>query len=333
MDACLRFSPIRAQPKPVMPHPSPSPSEHASANARPLRAEGRRLGIIAGGGAIPAAVAEAALNHYEHVFIVGLQGHAGEEIARFPHAFASFGQVGRMLRLLLQSRCDDVVLVGHLRRPDLWSLRPDAGAIRHLPKLVKFLKGGDDHLLKRIGRFFESQGFRVRGAHEVAPQLVAPAGTFSRAAPSPRDIEDLQIGAKIIGALSPFDVGQAVVVSRAYVLAIEAAEGTDAMLSRCGDLRTWGLKGRSGVLVKTPKMGQDIRLDMPAIGPRTVELAGAAGLSGIAVAAGHVLLAEQAALIEKADAAGLFLYGFDTGALTGKAAGSASGYDNSSQRE
>ncbi len=293
------------QPDDAQPEARHIPHTHAHA--------GRRLGIIAGGGAIPLAVAEAASSAYEQVFIVGLKGLADPGIARFPHAVASLGHVGAMLRLLREARCDDVVLVGHLRRPNLWTLRPDAGTIRHLPQLLRLLKGGDDHVLTRVGRFFEGQGFCLRGAHEVAPRLIAPTGAFSQTAPSPENLADIRLGARVIAALSPYDVGQAVAVSRGYVLAIEAAEGTDAMLARCAGLQAWGLKGRSGALVKAPKRGQDLRLDMPAIGPRTVEGAAAAGLAGIAVAAGQVLLAEQAALIEKADAAKLFLYGFNFG--------------------
>jgi DUF1009 family protein len=131
----------------------------------------------------------------------------------------------------------------------------------------------------------------------------------------------MRIGARLLGALSPFDVGQAAVVSRGYVLAVEAAEGTDSMLARCRDLRPWGLRGRSGVLIKAPKRGQDLRLDMPAIGPRTVELAAEAGLGGIAVSARQILLADHQRLLEKADEAGLFLYGFLDGDLEAGSSG------------
>jgi hypothetical protein len=270
----------------------------------------RRLGIIAGGGSIPLAVARHARENGTQVFIVALEGLAEVGIAEFPHAHSGIGQVGRILRLLRNAGSEDVVLVGHLRRPKLLTLRPDYGTFRHLPGLIKLLHGGDDHVLTRVGRFFEAQGFHVVGAHEVAPQLLAPAGRFSACAPSEGDLDDISTGARVIAALSPFDVGQAVVVRRGYVLAVEAAEGTDRMLERCRDLNPWGLRGQSGVLVKAPKQGQDLRLDMPAIGPRTADLAAEAGLAGIAVAQGQVLLAEQARLIEKADAGGLFLYGF-----------------------
>jgi DUF1009 family protein len=271
------------------------------------------LGIIAGGGLVPVKVAESALGpngQYESVYIVGLDGFAHEEVSRFPGATVGIGQVGRIIRLLRDHQCRDLVLVGYLRRPRLLSLRPDSGTLRNLPRLLALLKGGDDSVLSRVGRFMEEQGFRVLGAHEVAPQLAAPQGSFASASLIERDFEDMRIGARLIRALSPFDVGQAAIVSRGYVLAVEAAEGTDAMLTRCRDLHPWGLHGRSGVLVKAPKQGQDLRLDMPAIGPRTVELAVEAKLRGIAVLAGHILLADHQHLVEKADEAGLFLYGF-----------------------
>ena len=122
-------------------------------------------------------------------------------------------------------------------------------------------------------------------------------------------MEDIRLGFRVARALGSFDIGQGAVVARQYVLAVEAAEGTDSMLRRCRDLNNWGFKSRKGVLVKAPKPGQDLRLDMPVIGPRTIELASEAGLAGIAVAAGAVLLADQQELVEKADRFGLFLYG------------------------
>ncbi|WKW50564.1 LpxI family protein [Rhodomicrobium lacus] len=277
--------------------------------------EGSRIGIVAGGGTLPVAVAEAAAARGERPYIVGLQGNACADIERFPHSYAGLGQIGRILGALRREGCNRVVFVGSLRRPNLFRLKIDAGFVRHLPELLRLLRGGDDSVLRGVARFFEARGFEVLAAHEVAPRLLAPAGTFSGRPPDAEALADLRLAFRVARALGKYDIGQGAVVARGYVLAVEAAEGTDAMLARCRELNRWGFKNRQGVLVKTPKPGQDLRLDMPAIGPRTVELAAEAGLAGIAVAAGGVLLAEQQAIVEKADAHGLFLYGVDEEAL------------------
>ena len=290
----------------------------AQRNQGACSASSSRVGIIAGGGSLPLAVAEAAEESGYSPFIVGLRGNAAAGIERFPHVYAGIGQLGFVLRTLRREGCKRIVLVGSLRRPNLFRLKADAGFVRHLPQLLRLFKGGgDDTVLRGVARFFEMQGFEVLAAHDIAPRLLAPAGVFSAAAPSGEAHEDIRLGFRVARALGAFDIGQAAVVARQYVLAVEAAEGTDAMLRRCRDLNGWGLKARKGVLVKAPKPGQDLRLDLPAIGPQTVELASEAGLAGIAVAAGAVLLAEQQELVEKADRLGLFLYGASSAEVSG----------------
>ncbi len=268
-----------------------------------------RIGIVAGSGTLPIAVAEAAAKAGHNPFILGLEGDASAAIERFAHAYANIGQIGRMLSVLRTEGCTQLVFLGGIKRPNVFRVKIDTGFFWYLPKLLRVLKGGDDTVLRGVARFFEDRGFSVLAAHEVAPELLAPEGSFSHLLPSARDLEDIELGFAAAHALGLFDIGQAAVVSRGSILAVEAAEGTDAMLSRCGPLNRWGYASRSGVLVKRPKAGQDRRLDLPAIGPRTVELAAAACLAGIAVEAGAVLLADAGELVEKANKAGVFLYG------------------------
>jgi len=286
----------------------------------------RCLGIIAGGGSLPLHVASRAREQGRDVYLLGFQDLAAPGISDFPHDWMRWGQIGRMLRLLRRNGCSDIVIVGSVRRPRLTSLRIDAGLIRNLPLIYRLTRGGDDAVLSRIVRFFEHQGFRVYGAHEIAADLAAPIGVMTQAVPRPQDQPDIDKAVAVVRALGPHDVGQAAVAARGYVLAVEAAEGTDEMLRRCAGLRQWGLKKRHGVLAKCPKPGQESRVDMPAIGPRTVELAAEAGLAGIAVAAGEVLLIEPQQLVETADRHGLFVVGVDqaeTGAGRGAASASA----------
>jgi UDP-2,3-diacylglucosamine hydrolase len=270
------------------------------------------LGIIAGRGPLPCVLAEAASARGLSLHIVAIRGEAREEIERFPHTWIKWGEIGKMFAALDKNGCGDLVIIGGVSRPDLANVRFDLGALKTLPFLLSLGKGGDDHVLSRIVRFFEDKGYRVHGAGDVAPNLLAGAGTLGDKAPSVEDQADIAMGFKVVGALGRLDVGQAAVVVKGHVLAVEAAEGTDAMLARCAELRSSGRTrrhARAGVLVKAPKPGQEERVDLPTIGPETVRKAAAAGLAGIAVAAGQVLMAERAATIEAANQNGLFLVG------------------------
>jgi len=279
--------------------------------ARPLPS---RLGVVAAAGSIPLAVCEAALTQGIEIFVVALKGQADPEIARFPHRWVRLGEVGGLLGALRGAKCNDVVIVGALKRPDLWRIGVDLGFVRHLPTILSLTRGGDDTILKRVVRFFEGQGFNVRGAHEIAPSLLAPAGPCGTHSPNAEHEQDIACGLALLKALGTFDVGQAVVVARGHVLAIEAAEGTDEMLKRCGALRQWGKRGRAGVLIKAPKPGQELRVDMPVVGPRTVEIAVESGLAGIAVMSGEVMIADQAEAVRLADRNEFFLTGIDRAA-------------------
>jgi DUF1009 family protein len=181
-----------------------------------------------------------------------------------------------------------------------------------MPRIIAAYRGGDDHLLSLVGRVADDLGFRMVGAHEVAPEILVPAGQLGRYAPAARDQADIAVGEALLAAMGPFDVGQAVVVAANRVLAVEAAEGTDRMLARIAELRRdrkLHLSERTGVLVKAPKATQDRRIDLPSIGAGTVEAAAAAGLAGIAVEAKGAITADLQELIRVADAAGLFVVG------------------------
>jgi len=267
------------------------------------------LGIVAGGGAMPAAVCEAALAQGKRVHVVAFKGQADPLLSRFPHEWVRLGQLGHLLSSLRGAGCEEIVIIGSLRRPNIWKAGVDLGFFRHLPTILSLRHGGDDSLLTRVVRFFERQGFQVRGAHEIAPSLLAPSGVLGGIEPGAEASADIARAFALLTVLAPFDIGQAAIVARGHVLAVEAAEGTDAMLTRCAGLRQWGGRGRAGVLVKTPKHGQELRVDMPVIGPRTIELAARAGLAGIAVASGKVMIAEQMEVIAIADRHGLFVLG------------------------
>jgi len=271
------------------------------------------LAIICGAGKFPFAVADAVIRRGRRVVLFALAGWADpEDVARYPHHWGRLAQLGRFRRLARQDGCRDVVFIGALTRPSIAKLRVDLTTLRLLPRIIAAYRGGDDHLLSGVGRIFEHLGFRLVGAHEVAPEILVPEGRLGRHAPTARDQADIAVGQALIAAMGRFDVGQAVVVAANRVIAVEAAEGTDRMLARIAELRRDGklhVPDHCGVVVKAPKPTQDRRFDLPSVGARTVEAAAAAGLAGVAVEAKGAITADLQDLIRAADAAGLFLIG------------------------
>lgn len=270
------------------------------------------IGIICGGGSIPLAVAEAASRRGRSVVLFALRGWADPAVERYPHHWIALGQLGHLFRLAHAAGCRDLVFIGSLLRPMISQIRLDWTTLRLLPRTLAALRGGDDRLLSGIARIFEDNGFRLIGAHEVAPDILVPEGLLGRNAPGARDQADIARAIALLAAIGPFDVGQAAVVAEERVLAIEAAEGTDRMLERIAALRRDGrirTPTGVGVVVKAPKPMQDRRFDLPSIGPQTVEGVARAGLAGLAVVAGATIMAEPARIAQLADAHGLFVVG------------------------
>lgn len=271
------------------------------------------VGLIAAGGVMPFAVADSLMARGIKPVLFALNGACDPvRVERFRHHWISVGQFGRAMKLFRSENCRDLVFIGTLVRPALSEIRLDWGTLRVLARLWAAFRGGDDHLLSGIGRILEQDGFRMVGIKDVAPDLLMPAGCVTRAAPDENAAADIARGREVLRALSPFDIGQAAIVIDGHVVAVEDIEGTDGLLARVARLRGEGrirAKAARGVLVKAPKSGQDLRFDLPTIGPRTVEGAVKAGLAGIAVVAGNTIVVDPQAMIEAADAAGLFVSG------------------------
>src|SRR6186997_2429395 len=278
------------------------------------------LALICGGGTLPLAVADSAARRGRDLLLFPIWGHAESAmVERYPHHWLRFGQFGAFTRLAKAAGCREVVWIGAMIRPTLWSLRPDFLAIRSLPKIIRAYRGGDNHLLTSVSALFEEQGFHLLGAHEVAPEILVPEGALGRVPASERDREDIAFGFAYLQASGAFDIGQAAVVAEKRILAVEAAEGTDQMLARVAELRANGRIGVSagvGVLVKAPKPGQDHRFDLPSIGPRTVAGVAGAGLAGIAVVSDRTVIADAESVVREADRAGIFVVGVPFGSKT-----------------
>jgi UDP-2,3-diacylglucosamine hydrolase len=278
-----------------------------------------RIGILAGGGRLPLMIAESALARGTHVHIVAIRGEADAEIERFPHTWVNWGQIGRMLTTLRREGGNELVIAGGVQRPDFWHIRPDAGFFASLPQIAGLIAaGGDDSVLSRVVRFFEHKGLHVRGAHEIAPDLLAAAGDLIDTELAPEHLRDAEIGFAVRRHLARLDAAQSVVVAMGRVLAIEGAEGTDRMLERVLDLREEEeATVRRGVLAKGPKPGQELRIDMPAIGPRTVDSVVAAGLAGIVVEEGGVLVLDREETLRRAAANACAIHGLRPTAAPG----------------
>lgn len=271
------------------------------------------VGLIAGGGVMPFAVADSLSARGIDPVLFALRGACDPvRVERFRHHWISVGQIGRAVKLFRAENCRDLIFIGTLVRPALSEIRLDWATLRVIGRVWASFRGGDDHLLSGIGDILERDGFRMVGIRDVAPDLLMPEGCLTRAVPDHDALADIARGRDVLLALGRFDIGQAAVVIDGHVVGVEDIEGTDGLLARVARLRAEGrirAATARGVLVKAPKSGQDLRFDLPTMGPRTVEGAAAARLAGIAIVAGHTMVADPQAMIEAADARGLFVTG------------------------
>ncbi|MGI9523440.1 MAG: LpxI family protein, partial [Hyphomicrobiaceae bacterium] len=243
------------------------------------------------------------------VHIVAIDPSADPDLDTFPHHRISLGQVGRLISILREQRCNKIVIVGSLSRPDFATLRLDFGFFTNLGKILRLLRGGDDTVLRQVILFFESHGFEVLGLADVAPGLLTQSGLLV-----PPNIPETELAGEIakglglIRQLGHLDVGQAVVVREGRITAIEAAEGTDAMLQRLAD-RSPDCLQTHGVLIKAAKPEQDLRVDLPTIGPLTIQMTATAKLAAIALEARRSVIADRLATLDDARNAGIGVMG------------------------
>lgn len=231
-----------------------------------------------------------------------------------PTIVAEFEKPGRLFAAMKDAGCTEVVFAGGMTRPSLNPLRFDLKMLRILPRVLTGLRSGDDMALRLVAGIFEAEGFRLVAAQDLLTDLVAPAGVLSKTGPSEGDLADIDRARDIVVALGKADVGQGAVVAQGICLGLETIQGTDAMLAfvaKTGQGYRPDVKGNGGVLYKAPKPGQDRRMDLPTVGPQTIRNAADAGLSGVAMEAGGVLMLELDDMLQIADEAGLFVVGVE----------------------
>lgn len=277
---------------------------------------GDRVGIIAGSGRLPANVAESLVQAGHKPFVIRVAGEADSGFAGYDFDTLAIEQFGSLLPLLKRQRITHVVLAGGIsRRPLLRAIRPTFHLLRLLPRVAAALARGDDGLLRILVNTIEDNGIKVVGAHQIVPELLAIEGRMGAHAPQKEDWADLDAGLEAARAIGALDVGQAAVAIGGRAIALEGIEGTDLLLERVRELRDNGrIAGRKrGVLVKCAKPNQELRADLPTIGPATIDAAHAAGLVGIGVEAGRSLVMDYGEMVARADRLGLFVVGLGEG--------------------
>lgn len=269
----------------------------------------RKLGIIAGGGSIPKMLVEHCQKTNREFFVLAIEGNANRDFLtdEIPHKWIRIGQAGSGFKKFAEEKVQDVVMIGTIHRPSFADLVPDWRTTAFFAKIgTRAL--GDDGILRALVKEIESDGMRVCGIHEVLPELLVKTGVLGKVKPDKQAMADIKRGVEVAWELGRLDVGQSVVVQQGLVLGVEGIEGTDKLIIRCGDYKR---KGVGGVLVKLRKPQQDMRIDLPTFGVRTIENAHAAGLRGVALHAGNGLIVDEAEAIKLANKLGMFIIGIN----------------------
>ncbi|MFD1190556.1 UDP-2,3-diacylglucosamine diphosphatase [Phenylobacterium conjunctum] len=275
----------------------------------------RKLGLIAGGGALPVEIANHCAEVGRPLFVVRLRGFAGPELEEFPGAEVGLAEVGKCIKVLKQAGCEAVCLVGNVSRPDFKALKPDLRGMAILPGVIKAAKHGDDALLRVVLDEFAKEGFVIEGAHEANGSLTLGIGPLGKVSPKAEHKLDIGRALMVAREIGKLDIGQGAIVCDGLVLAVEAQEGTDAMLRRVAHDIPTAIRGQpgayKGVLAKAPKPIQETKIDMPTIGVATIQRAAAAGLAGVVGEAGRLLVLDRDQVIALADELGLFVFGVE----------------------
>ena len=265
------------------------------------------LGIFAGGGQLPARLARACEQSGITPFIIGFKGHTDPDLVHNRnHLWTRLGRAGQVITCLKSRNIRHIAFAGGIKRPGLSEIRPDWRAARLFMR-TGFGALGDDGLLKAIRRELEAEGFTIHGVQDFIGDILADAGAISNYEPDEHHWTDIHAGLRIARTLGDVDVGQAVVMQDGLCLGVEAIEGTDALIRRCGQLKRHGKY--APVLIKVSKPDQDRDMDLPTIGPETIENAYQAGFAGVVIEAGHTIVLGADEIARQGDRYKMFVHG------------------------
>ena len=241
------------------------------------------------------------------LFVIAYHGYADPEFIKdHAHVWLHLGQVGQAMKCLRERNIREIVMVGKCERPSLRHLLPDGQGVRLLSK-IGLRWPGDNHLLTLIQDFLYEEGFVLKSPQEILQTLIAPLGPLGVCTPSDDSLRDIDVGRRALSAMSSLDFGQGLAIQNGLILGVEAAEGTDLCILRSGELAH--PDGPKPLYVKRAKVGQNEKLDLPVIGPSTLDHLIKAGFQGIAYEAERTLLLSIKELANKADQNDVFLWG------------------------
>ena len=279
----------------------------------PKNVDSGRIAVVAGSGALPMAVVGSLIARGVKPYVVLIEGEAaGRDIPGAECHVVPAEELSLILPRLKKAGVTRMILAGGVaRRPKFLQVKWRPSHLSILPKMFRSFSRGDDGLLRALIDHVESYGIRIVGAHEVVPDLLAPEGVLTRARPNAADRRDIDAGSRAAIAIGQLDIGQAAVAIGGRAVALEGIEGTDGLLERTVGLRSHGrlASRKRGVLVKRCKPQQELRADLPAIGPATIDAAHRAGLAGVAVEAGRSFILDFDKAVARADELGLFIVG------------------------
>ena len=267
-----------------------------------------KVGLIAGDGSFPLEVAKSISQKNKEIFIIAIKGSASKDIERYPHLWIRIGQIGKAIRALKENNCKELILIGGVKKPNVWLLRPDFGALKLFFKLIILPIKGDASILKTLLNFLEKDNkFKVVGAEKYISYLLMSKGLIAGEKINEKANIDIDIAVENCKNIGSKDIGQACVVVNGQIIASEDSSGTDKMLR--GIISKEIRFNNEGVLVKLAKPIQDRRVDLPAIGMQTIKLAKEIGLCGIAIEEKSSFISNKERVIKFANKNNIFIFG------------------------
>ena len=274
-----------------------------------------KIAIIAGNGVLPIYIRDELISQGQKPMLIGIHNEIISKLEKDADAVLTFGQVGKLFEILIAQNVDRVIFAGGItKRPDYKKIKLDFLTIKEMPRLLKIVFGGDNSVLTKISTYFESRNIKVVGSHEIVPNLIAQKGLIAGKFSKRNSLPTIRLAVEAAKTIGSLDVGQAAVAEDGRVVALEALEGTDEMLNRVASLRKLGRLNatpKMGVLAKMLKPEQDMRADLPAIGPKTITKIANAGLKGIVLDAGKSIMLDRDATIKRAEELNIFIYGYE----------------------